>query len=134
MSVGVVGEIAHQIQFAVEENQSRFGIGLAQDRLQHRRQTAHPIKLTPCSAPTLDRDHQRDRLGLGRFVQIGHLFDAIVFDDEILGLQSVHHVAVCISHQRGHQHHVGLGIEGGLLRRGGRSKHQHEHDNAANWL
>ena len=77
-------------------------------RLQHGRQATHASKFTPCSAAALDCDHQRDRFGFSRLIQIGRLFDAIVFDHEILRLQSVNHIAVCVSHQSGHQHDVAI--------------------------
>jgi len=127
--VAIVREVAHEVQFAVEEEQSSLVVFIAENRIEHGGNTTHSGKLTPCPATALDRDHQRDGRGFCGFVQVDRLSDAIVLDDEILCVQTVDDITLVVSNHRGYEHQIGLRTESRLLLCRGRPEDQHEHQN-----
>jgi len=57
------------------------------------------------------------------------LFDAIVLDDKIVGLQSIHNSALLIFHQGRNQHYVRLGTESSFLRAGDAAEQRKKEQN-----
>ena len=68
------------------------------------------------AASALDRDYQRDRLRLRRFIEVYRLFDPIVLNDEVLRLQVIYRVSRLIPHQNRNEDVGGLCMKCGFLR------------------
>src|SRR5208283_4345659 len=97
--IGLICEILHQIERAVEEKQSCFILTPAQYGIEHSRQASHSAKLPLGATPGLHCDHQRYGLSLRRFVEMNQLRDPIIFNNEVLGLQSINRISGSVSHQ-----------------------------------
>ncbi len=121
------GEIVNQIQFAIEQEQSRFAPWPVQDWVKYGRQPRHPAEFSLSAAPDLDRNHERDRVCLRCLVQMNRLLDAIILDDEVLRLQSVDSVPGSISHQRRHRHQGTLRPKTRLLLTDSSTEKQQKH-------
>ncbi len=63
----------------------------------------------------LDDDGEREAEGVGVFVEVDGLGDAVVFDYELRGLEAVEHVAVLGLDRGGDEDYVRLRAEGEVL-------------------
>src|ERR1700723_917339 len=83
--------------------------------VQHRTQPAHSRKLITGPPAALDRNHHRDRLPFRRFIKMHDLLHAIVLDDKIFRIESIHNLTLRALHQRGNHHHIRLTMESCFL-------------------
>jgi hypothetical protein len=60
-----------------------------------------PREFVGRAPPLLDRENERKRLAFACFVEAHGLLDAVILDDEVFGLQSVHNCPPRIFDQSG---------------------------------
>ncbi len=115
----VLREIPCEIHLAVELHDGNPGGPQREQRVKHRHQSLYARKLGVSAASLLNRNDQRDWLAFRCLIEACRLLDAVVFHDEVLGLQSIHDSALLVFYQRWNQHNVGLRSESCFLREGG---------------
>ncbi len=98
--------------------------GAASNGVDHSGETLEFGELQGCGARALDGDDEGEAEGVNVFVHVDGLGDAVVFDDELLGLEAVEHVAVSGLDGGGDEDDVGLHGEGlgGVGRSDGRGR------------
>ena len=122
------GELAEQQRCGAVGDDGDLAWGVAGDGVDHGAEAGELGVFEAGGAAALDDDDEGEAEGVGVFVEVDGLRNAIVFNDKLLGLEVVDHLAVLGLHGGGDENYVGLGFEGvalvgrwreGLLRQGG---------------
>ncbi len=100
---------------AVEFHDRSPGCAPGKERVEHALEPLHPWEFKEGTAPALDRDNERYWLAFGRFIEANRLLHSVVFDDEVLPLQSIDDGALLIFNQRGNEDQIRARADGGFL-------------------
>src|SRR6202034_1784183 len=111
--VGVVTEGLDPGGFGIEGDERDIAAAIAGEEIEERTELADFVELERCVAAAFDADHERDRRRIEIVVDVEFLFNAIVENGKICGLEAVDYFAVRFFDQRRYDHDAGTDVEGG---------------------
>lgn len=112
---GVGGEVAEERGGGAVGDDGDLAGGVSGHGVDHGGEAAELGELHGGGAAALDDDGEREAEGVGVFVEVDGLGDAVVFDDELVGFKAVEDFAVFGLDGGGDEHDVRLGAEGEVL-------------------
>jgi hypothetical protein len=99
----------------IEFDNGDFRLSLFDQRTEHRAQSLHAFEFIERAAAALDSNDDRNRLNVEDFIELDRLCDAVIFDTEVPGVQTINNVALRASNESGCEHYGGLGAENLIL-------------------
>ena len=116
--VGVGCEAVQQRGRGVEPDDRDLVRHVADEGVEHGAEAAVVVEMRGGVAAGFDADDERERLVSGVLFETERLGDAVVGEQEVVGLEGEDEIAGLGADQRGHQHQRGVDRDAGLRRRG----------------